>query len=242
MFTMMRTLEVATTSEKETPYNDEALLKSPEYKAGLEILNSTDFNKLIIADTFKTADEVKRIMSSPKGCYMLGHNLPLITVEQAAKFHTKFYLKAVVSLDGIIMLKHNPPLMTIEQMLSVPILFSLQALVSKYGAIALEEELMTVDEAKKIKFFNLQSILTHNGLIALREGLIKVTQLIDHAEWGGSMHVYHLTTPEGIECMRNRSMTYDLSQTMDAHALKEKLDQLTSSAKLSNQGSSLKIG
>jgi hypothetical protein len=232
MFKAIRTLVIATTLMKETSYNDENLLKCMEYKVGQEILNNTDFIELLVSDKYKTAEQCKKILSTPQGCYMLGHNPPLITVEQAAKFHTEFYLKTVVSVDGIIMLKHNPPIMTIEQMLTVPILFSLQALVSKYGAIALEEGLITVDEAKKIAFFYLESILTHNGLIALRKELITVKQLIDHAEWGGSMHVYLLTTPQGMKCMLEGSMTYDLSQTMDAGALGKELERLNPSNKL----------
>lgn len=227
---MMRTLEIEKTAAKDTPYDDITLLQSSEYKRGLEILN-TGFARLVLSDSCRT------VLFSPRGCYMLGHNPPLITVEQAAKFHTGIYLKEVVSIDGIIMLKHEPPLMTIEQMLSVPILMSLQALISKYGVIARKEELMSVEEAKKINFFNLKSILTQNGLIALREGLIKVSQLINHAKWGGSLHVYYLTTLDGMKCMRDKSMTYDLSQTMHEGALRVALEKLSASAKSPNQES-----
>lgn len=216
MFMMMRRIVTEKTPEtKDNPYNDKALVESREFIAGRTILESVADDKL--------PHGYKKILSSPKGCYMLGHKPPLITIEQAAKLHQATYLQAVVSSDGINALKDN--VITMEQILSVSLLFTLQALLSKYGVIALKENLISVEQAtnKQMRFSNLEAILSHNGLIALREGLIKIKDVIEKDQWGDGWHILHLTTPQGINALREGTITYVGSQEMRATELREKL-------------------
>lgn len=213
---MISRIPTAKTPEtKENPYNDKTLVESQEFTAGKTLLESVTDDKL--------PPGYKKILSSPKGCYMLGHNPPLITIEQAAKLYQATYLQAVVSSDGIKALKDN--IITMEKILSVSLLFTLQALLSKFGVMALKENLISVEQAtdKRMRFSNLEAILSHNGLIALREGLITIKDVIEKDEWGGGWHILHLTTPEGMKALREGSITYADSQKMSASELHEKL-------------------